>query len=190
MCFWSPVSLLVTGLRSPSDGPCSFRTRVALPGSLYWFISTSARCSVCYLFLFPLGDLLGISRHETRAAVRVVNGIEGLSATTDLGDPIRCLQNIYNTNDGAYTGNMIPSKTASKRILDDNHAEKQGILNFLYFFGVAMEIFVSPQNRGFLTRLNTAFTPGFWTAPGEKRTFDASVLTCALNQCRQAGSNR
>jgi hypothetical protein len=190
MCFWSRVWLLVNGLRSLSAGPCSFRTHVAPPGSFWWLIPTLARFSVFYLFLLSLGDVLDSSKHETRAGARVVNSIGILNATTDLGHATGCLRNIYNTIDEAATGNTTLSKIASKilgGIFFVIFLGNQGISKFLKVFGVAMEIFVSPQNRGFLTRLNTAFTPAFWTAAGAESTSDASVCTWALINARSAG---
>jgi hypothetical protein len=102
----------------------------------------------------------------------------------------RPIPGIYNTNDEAATGNTTLSKIASKilgGIFFVIFLGNQGISKFLKVFGVAMEIFVSPQNRGVKTRLNTAFTPAFWTAAGAESTSDASVCTWALINVRSAG---
>lgn len=129
-------------------------------------------------------------RNEDCKPHRQASTLSGANGTTKFRSPKTHTADTANT---PYTGHTNASKIGSKASL---HAQTLGnttLCNQNCFFGVAIEILFSPQNRLLLTRLNTGYTHGFWTAsgifPSLSRSIDASPMWRALFRWMQTTNN-
>jgi hypothetical protein len=136
----------------------------------------------------PEADIIA---HGAGSGIRHATGRTGAQACRGLLD-----LDTYNTAYIDYVGRAAVSKIASKMDWAGDFFSflgNPGVLKCSKVFGVAMQIFVSQQNRGFLTPLNTAYTPRFWTGPSSEARFrtvsDVWSVTCAYNQYPSIHSN-